>query len=95
MPTVLISDPLRSPVYEIESSKNEDLDGRLEFGDYYDLPGSTRKDKAMFNRGPSTSTVTVITMETYYVTKAIKPVNSVLGQPGALICLPPGLVVCE
>lgn len=95
-PTVLISDPLRSAVREIESSKYEDLiDGRSELNDY-DLPELlTRKDRAMFNRVPSTSTVTVIAMETYVVTKAINPVTSVSSQiTGVLICVPPGLVVC-
>lgn len=95
MPTVL-GDPLRSAVHEIESSKYEDLiDDSPEFN-YYDLPElSARKDRAMFNRAPSTSTVTVITMETSVVTKAINPVISVASQlSGVLICLPPGLVVC-
>jgi hypothetical protein len=95
-PTVLISDPLRSAVREIESSKYKDLiDGRSELNDY-DLPELlTRKDRAMFNRVPSTSTVTVIAMETYVVTKAINPVTSVSSQlAGVLICVPPGLVVC-
>ncbi|EFX65539.1 hypothetical protein DAPPUDRAFT_264553 [Daphnia pulex] len=97
-PTVLISDPLRSAVREIESSKYEDvIDGRSEWNDY-DLPELlSRKDRAMFNRVglPSTSTVTVIAMETYVVTKAINPVTSVSSQlAGVLICVPPGLVVC-
>ena len=94
MPTVLITDSWRSPIYEIESTKNEDFDSRLEFVGYDDLMGMTRKDRAMFNRIPSTSTVTVITSETYFVTKAVIPVFTTLGQPGPLLCIPPGLVVC-
>lgn len=92
---MLIGDDRRSsPVYEIESTKNDDVDGRLEL-DYFDLmPGMTRKDRAMFNRVPSTSTVVIITSETYYVTKAINLVSPVPGQPGALLCVPPGMVVC-
>jgi hypothetical protein len=94
MPTVLINDHWRSPVYEIESTKNEDVDDRLELN-YYNLPSMTnRKDRAMFNRVPSTSTVIIITTDTHYVTKAINPVSSVNGQPGALICMPPGFVLC-
>uniref|UniRef100_A0A0P6GLH7 Uncharacterized protein n=1 Tax=Daphnia magna TaxID=35525 RepID=A0A0P6GLH7_9CRUS len=93
MPTVLDIQSQKSPVYSIESSKDEDLNEERDLG-YYEMEELTRRDRAMFG-WPTTRTVTVVATQTSIVTRAVSPMHPPIGSPtGFLICVPPGLVVC-
>lgn len=93
MPTVLDIQSQQSPVYSIESSKDEDLNEERHLG-YYEMEELTRRDRAMFG-WPTTRTVTVVATQTSIVTQAVSPMHPPIGSPtGLLICVPPGLVVC-
>ncbi|XP_057378685.1 uncharacterized protein LOC130700716 [Daphnia carinata] len=93
MPTILNIQSKPSPVYSIESSKDEDLNEDRGLV-YYEMEELARKDRAMFP-SPTTKIETVVATETSIETRAVIPLhlptNATAGQ---LICVPPGLVVC-
>lgn len=78
--------------YEIESSKEEYME---------DLHASQKSPLRQERRAgfrlqvTETSTVTVFVFNPTAIKKAITPVATpTAGQPGALLCIPPGLAVC-
>ncbi|KAI9563687.1 hypothetical protein GHT06_011151 [Daphnia sinensis] len=92
MPTVLNIQSQQSPVYSIESSKEEDLDEERDLGSH-EMEELTRTDRAMFG-SITTRIVTVVATQTSILTRAISPILLVGATAGPLICVPPGLVVC-
>ncbi len=91
IPTIMGTQKGRAEIYEIESSKEEHME---------DLHASQqsplRQERAGFRlQVTETSTVTVFVFNPTAIKKAITPVATPpAGQPGALLCIPPGLAVC-